>query len=118
LDFLNKEDIEGFRKEYLNLLPYDQAIFFKEQTEDIRLRIYRYLSPREIASVIQNIDIEEIELYIIKMNPRFAATVFTEMPYDDVLDILQDLYKNEIASLFELIYTDNINDNRSVIHSK
>src|SRR5690625_7947116 len=70
LDFLNKEDTEGFRKEYLNLLPYDQAIFFKEQTEDIRLRIYSYLSPREIASIIQNIDIEEIEIYIIRSEER------------------------------------------------
>src|SRR5690625_7999158 len=73
LDFLNKEDTESFRKEYLNLLPYDQAIFFKEQTVDIRLRIYSYLSPRVITSIIQNIDIVEIEIYNIDMETRFAA---------------------------------------------
>lgn len=116
LDFLNKEDTEVFRKEYLNLLPYDQAIFFKEQTEDIRLRIYSYLSPREIASIIQNIDIEEIELYIIEMDPRFAATVFSEMPYDDVVDILQVLDKDEIASFFALMNTEDVKEIKSLMH--
>src|SRR5699024_10628481 len=107
---------EGFRKEYLNLLPYDQAIFFKEQTEDIRLRIYSYLSPREIASIIQNIDIEEIEIYIIEMDPRFAATVLSEMPYDDVADILQVLDKDEIASFFALMNTEDVKEIKSLMH--
>src|SRR5699024_11021748 len=116
LDFLNKEDTEGIRKEYLSLLPYAQAIFFKEQTEDIRLRIYSYLSPREIASIIQNIDIEGIAIYIIVMDPRLAAPGFSEMPYDDVINILQVLDKDEIASFFALMNTEDVKEIKSLMH--
>lgn len=38
MKLLNEENIKAFREEFLDLLPYDQAVFFKEQTEQIRLR--------------------------------------------------------------------------------
>lgn len=116
LELLNDEDTEGFRKEYLDLLPYDQAVFFKEQTRDVRLKIYNYLSPREVSNIIKNIDIDEIEFYITEMDPKYAAMVFSEMPYDDAVDILQELDKDEIASFLALMDKEAVTEIKSLLH--
>src|SRR5699024_4679472 len=58
----------------------------------------------------------EIEIYIIEMDSRFAATVFSEMPYDDVVDILQVLDKDEIASFFALMNTEDVKEIKSLMH--
>src|SRR5690625_7529169 len=50
------------------------------------------------------------------MDPRFAATVFSEMPYDDVVDILQVLDKDEIASFFALMNTEDVKEIKSLMH--
>src|SRR5699024_10670052 len=78
--------------------------------------MYSYLSPRETTSIIQNIAIEKLELYSIEMDPRFAATVFSEMPYDDVVYILQVLDKDEIASFFASMNTEDVKEIKSLMH--
>lgn len=116
IKLLNEEDTEAFRKEFLNLLPYDQAIFFKEQTEHIRLRIYTYLSPREISDIMQNIDLEDTEFFITEMDPHFATMVFSEMPVDDAVDILQELKRDEIASFLAIMDKKVADEIKSVLH--
>src|SRR5699024_5773452 len=51
LTLLQEEDTEGFRDEFLNLHPYEQAMFYREQREAERLRIYTYLSPKEMSDI-------------------------------------------------------------------
>lgn len=73
---IKKEQIEAFRDEFLDLHPYDQAMFFMDQPESIRLRIYTYLSPEETADIMENIELDDIEPFFTEMDPRFAAMVF------------------------------------------
>lgn len=116
IQLLNEEDTEQFRAEFLSLLPYDQAVFFTEQPEQIRLRIYTYLSPREVSDVMQNIELEATEHFITEMDPQFATMVFSEMPVDDAVDILQELKRDEIASFLAIMEKERAEEIKSLIH--
>ncbi len=116
IQLLNEEDTEQFRSEFLSLLPYDQAVFFTEQPEQIRLRIYTYLSPKEISDVMQNIELEDTEYFITEMDPQYATMVFSEMPVDDAVDILQELKRDEIASFLAIMDKERAEQIKSLIH--
>ena len=49
LETLHNENMMGFREEFLHLHPYDQAKFFIKIDDDIRLKVYLYLSPKEVS---------------------------------------------------------------------
>ena len=55
---LQNDDTDGFRKEFLEIHPYDQAMFFRLQPKEIRMQIYTYLSPEEVAEIMINIELE------------------------------------------------------------
>jgi len=115
MKLLNEENIKAFREDFLDLLPYDQAVFFKEQTEQIRLRIYSYLSPREVSEIMKNIDLEDTELFITEMDPAFATMVFSEMPYDDAVDILQELERDEVASFLAIMDEETVKEIKTLL---
>ncbi len=75
INSLQNEDIEKFRDEFLELHPYDQASFFKELDEDTRERIYHYLSPEEMATLFENLEIDDESYQDVlgEMNPNYAA---------------------------------------------
>src|SRR5699024_751056 len=83
--------------------PYDQAMFFREQGYEDRVKIYTYLSPLEMSDIMEYIDLDETEKFITEMDPRFATMVFAEMAVDDAVDILKELTKDEVASFLTII---------------
>src|SRR5690625_4865484 len=87
---LTNEQMEPFRKLYLDMHPHEQAQFFMKQTINGRLLIYYYLSPEEIAQLMEHIDLEETSVYFTEMDPQFASSVFASMPADDSVDILNE----------------------------
>src|SRR5690625_1663705 len=87
---LNDEQTEAFREEFLDMHPYEQAMFFMEQLKEKRLQIYAYLSPEEVAEIMENIELEDSEPFFTEMDPRFASMVFAEMAADDAVDILNE----------------------------
>lgn len=95
--------IETFRNEFLKVHPYDQAMFFMEQSADTRLGIYTFLSPEETADIMENIELEDIEPFFTEMDPRFAAMVFAEMATDDAVDILNELEKDMVVSFLTIM---------------
>lgn len=113
---LKKEDIFNFRTEFLDMQPYDQAQFFLEREKDVRLLIYSYLSPEEIAKVMENIEIEDIEPFFTEMDPRFAAIVFAEMATDDAVDILNELSKDKVASFLTIMENDASDEIKQLLH--
>lgn len=113
---LEKEDIYAFRTEFLDLHPYDQAQFFLGQERDLRLVIYHYLSPEEIAEIMEHIVIEDIEPYFAEMDPRFAAIVFAEMATDDAVDILNELSKDKVASFLTIMDNDASDEIKQLLH--
>src|SRR5690625_5432612 len=68
--FLDEGDTREFRKFYLEMHPYDQAVFFKDQSDENRLKIYSYLSPKEMSVIMENVEIKESEKFITEMDPR------------------------------------------------
>src|SRR5699024_2447495 len=115
MKLLNEENVKAFREDFLDLLPYDQAVFFKEQTEQIRLKIYSYLSPREVSEIMKNIELEDTELFITEMDTAFATMVFSEMPYDDAVDILQELERDEVASFLAIMDEETVKEIKTLL---
>src|SRR5699024_1513627 len=95
---LEAEQMEIFRTLFLSMHPYDQAQFFMKQEQNKRFYIYYYLSPEEVAQIMENIDLDYTTDYFLEMDPRFASSVFAQMPADDAVDILNELDKDKVAS--------------------
>ena len=91
-------------------------MFFIEQSKENRLRIYAYLSPEEIAEIMINIELEETKQYFIEMDPRFAAMVFSDMPADDSVDILNELNKEEVASFLTIMDKKAADEIKQLLH--
>lgn len=102
-DALFNNQIDQFRAEFLEMHPYDQAKIFEEQSQEIRMQIYTYLSPEEVAEFMEHIDVDETESYLTEMDPRFAAHVLAEISTDDAADILNELDKNQVASYLTIM---------------
>ncbi|CQR47987.1 Magnesium transporter MgtE [Paraliobacillus sp. PM-2] len=115
-DALFNEHIDEFRAEFLEIHPYDQAKIFEEQTEDIRFLIYTYLSPEEVADVMEHVDEELTEQFIIEMNPTFAAQVLAEMATDDAVDILNELDINKVASFLTMMEQEAAEEIKTLLH--
>ncbi|QGH35607.1 magnesium transporter [Gracilibacillus salitolerans] len=110
------EQIDQFRAEFLELHPYDQAKIFEEQDEDIRFLIYSYLSPEEMAEVIEQVDRDFVEEFIIEMVPAFAAKVMEHMSTDDAVDILNELDKNKVASFLTIMDKKSSEEIKELLH--
>lgn len=113
---LENEQLELFRDYFLEIHPYDQAKFFMDQSKEIRFRIYYYLSPEEIAQIMENIDVENTELLFTEMDPGFAATVFAHMAADDAVDILNELDKDKVASFLTLMDQEAASEIKDLLH--
>lgn len=100
---IEKGNLEQFRGLFLDIHPYDQANLFLELRKPERMKIYSYLSPREMSIVMENIDLVHTEKFITEMDPHFATMVFAEMAVDDAVDILKELSIDEVASFLALM---------------
>ncbi|WP_085992703.1 magnesium transporter [Oceanobacillus senegalensis] len=113
---LNRELTDAFRNEFLDLHPYDQALFFIDQEKENRMRIYSYLSPAELAELMINIEFENIPEYFKEMNPRLGAMVISEMPADDAVDILNEMDKEEVVSFLTIMEKDAAEEIKHLLH--
>ncbi|WP_249870106.1 magnesium transporter [Oceanobacillus saliphilus] len=113
---LTDENMESFRLDFLEMHPYDQAMFFMEQHKTGRLTIYTYLSPQELAEVMINIELEDVTAFFPEMDPRYAAMVFSEMPADDAVDILNELDKEEVVSFLTIMDKESANEIKQLLH--
>ncbi|MGP4041151.1 magnesium transporter [Gracilibacillus sp. D59] len=110
------EKIDQFRAEFLELHPYDQAKIFEEQDDDIRFLIYSYLSPEEMAEVIEQVDRDLVAAYIIEMVPAFATKILEHMSTDDAVDILNELDKNKVASFLTIMDKKSSEEIKELLH--
>ncbi|WP_093857579.1 magnesium transporter [Tenuibacillus multivorans] len=113
---LAEDSIDQFRSEFLELHPYDQTSIFKELSEDARTQIYTYLSPEEMAEIIENFDLVEVGIIMTEMNPTYAAHVFDELPTDDAVDIMNKLDHEQIASYLTLMDKDEAKEIKDLLH--
>lgn len=113
---LANEDIHRFRDEFLEMHPYDQSELFEELNESDRHLVYSYLSPEEMADVIEHIDKDRVGDIITEMNPTYAAEVLAEVATDDAVDILNDLDKDKVASYLTIMEEEAADEIKDLLH--
>src|SRR5699024_2601570 len=57
----------------------------------------------------------DTELFITEMDPAFATMVFSEMPYDDAVDILQELERDEVASFLAIMDEETVKEIKTLL---
>ncbi|SIS47877.1 magnesium transporter [Salimicrobium flavidum] len=113
---LKEGKIDQFRAEFLELHPYDQAKIFEELDEPLRKEVYMYVSPEEIADVMEHVDDVDVEPYFSEMDPRFASDVFSEMSSDDAVDIMNRLDKDKVASFLTIMGKEDAQEIKDLLH--
>ena len=113
---LEDENMEAFRDEFLEIHPYDQSVFFEQQSEERRAQIYTYLSPEEMSEILINIDLDVVLEFFEEMDPRYAAMIFSEMPADDAVDILNELDKEKVVSYLTIMGKESANEIKQLLH--
>lgn len=116
LTLLQNEDLEQFREQFIDMHPYDQAHFFRGIDQESRMIVYAYLSPKEMASIMENIEFAEAENLITEMEPQFATMVFAEMAVDDAVDIMRNLSIDEVASFLAIMDKSAAEEIKALLH--
>ncbi|WP_192869229.1 magnesium transporter [Staphylococcus delphini] len=117
-DFIAKGDIDGFREEFLALHSYEQSEYFEVSDDDVRQKMYRFLSPEEVSEFFENLEIDEedYEALFETMNATYASQVLEQMSYDNAVDILNQLSKKKIASLLMLMNREEAKEIKALLH--
>lgn len=113
---LENEQFDLFRTRFLDLHPYDQAKFFMGQSREKRLLIYYYLSPEEIAYMMESMEPDETPDYFTEMNIQFASEVLAYLPADDAVDTLNELNKDQVASFLTIMNHEDANEIKQLLH--
>lgn len=118
IDSLKNEDIDTFRAEFLESHPYDQALFFKELDEKMREIVYYYLSPEEMASLFENIEMDDDDYkdMLAEMDPNYAAEMISKMYVDDAVDVLNKLEKAQVVSYLTIMDKGAAQEIKDLLH--
>ncbi|UXR78891.1 MULTISPECIES: magnesium transporter [unclassified Staphylococcus] len=117
-DLIQKDDIDGFREEFLSMHAYDQSEYFEESDAEIRQKMYQYLSPEEVADFFEHLEIDESDYEDLfeEMNATYASHILEHMSYDNAVDILNELSKRKVASLLMLMDRDEAKEIKALLH--
>ena len=115
---LHEEDLDLFRSEFVHLHSYDQAKFFSKIDEDLRNRLYHYLSPEEMAELFESLDIDEEDYQgiLAEMNPTYAAEMLSNMYADDAVDVLNELDKDQVVSYLTIMDDESAKEIKELLH--
>ncbi len=114
----NEGNLDSFREEFLDLHPYDQAQFFFKIDKEIRLKMYYYLSPKEVADFFEMLEIEDEEYkdILAEMEPKYAAEMLANMYADNAVDLLNKLGKDQTASYLTIMDKDAAQEIKGLLH--
>ncbi|QQZ08200.1 magnesium transporter [Heyndrickxia vini] len=115
---LENKDIHNFRDEFLSLHPYDQARFFIEIDPVHRKQVYYFLSPKEMAFLFEQLEIEDEEYrkLLSEMLPQYAADVLSYMFTDNAVDVLNILEKDQVASYLTMMDQGEAQEIKDLLH--
>ncbi len=118
IEFLTNDSIDQFRDEFMQLHPYDQAMFFEKVEPDIRRKIFHYLSPKEMAEIFEatKFDDETYEFYLKEMEISYAADMLSCMYADNAVDVLNELGKEQVASYLILMDKESAQEIKDLLH--
>ncbi|MGD6965285.1 magnesium transporter [Rossellomorea vietnamensis] len=115
---LQNEQMEIFREEFNSLHSYDRAKYFERINDALRLKMYQYLSPEEMAELFESLDKDETEYQDIlaEMNPAYAADMLSNMYADDAVDVLNELDKDQVASYLTIMDQESAQEIKELLH--
>jgi len=93
LALLSSQNIEAFREQFLDWHLYEQGQFYLSLDKKERHLMYAYLSPKEMADMLDVIeeDHEGLTDYITEMSPNYVVAILENMYTDNAVDILSQL---------------------------
>lgn len=118
IESLEKEDVTLFREGFLQLHPYDQAIFYKKVGKSLRRVMYHYLSPKELAEIFElsEIDDDHYKEFLQEMDATYAADMFANMFADNAVDVLNELDKSQVVSYLTLMDQEAAEEIKALLH--
>lgn len=93
LALLSSQNIDLFREKFLDWHLYEQGQFYLSLDKKERHLMYAYLSPKEMADMLDVIeeDHEGLTDYITEMSPNYVVAILENMYTDNAVDILSQL---------------------------
>ncbi len=116
INAIQKNDIDAFREEFLEVHPYEQAKFYVSQEQEVRQQISSYLSPSEMAELFHNLDSEDQESTLEEMEPAYVANMLAEMYADDAVDVLNELEKDQVVSYLTIMDDEAAQEIKDLLH--
>jgi magnesium transporter len=118
IHLIREENFDDFRELFFQLHPYDQANFYKKLPKEDRIYLYHYLSPDEMASIFENLEIDEndYERYLSEMDPFYVAMMLAHMYTDNAVDVLNHLKKDQVASYLTLMDEEAAKEIKKLLH--
>lgn len=116
--YLEENNIDGFRDEFMDLHPYDQSVFFDKASPDQRKIIFTFLSPEEVAEIfeVNNFDDEEYQGLLEEMEPSYAADMLSNMYTDNAVDVLNEIDKDQVVSYLSMMDADSAQEIKDLLH--
>ena len=118
ISLLENENLTLFREEFLQLHPYDRALFYKKVGKKLRATIYHYLSPKELAEIFElsEIDDDDYKTFLEEMDAAYAADMFANMFADNAVDVLNELDKAQVVSYLTLMDQEAADEIKALLH--
>lgn len=115
---LDNGKLQEFRETFLEMHIYEQGQFYQSLNESQRLRVYSYLSPKELADMFDVIEEnnEYMQEYLTEMRPSYAAEMLSEMYTDNAVDLLNTLNKKQISKYLSLMDTESAAEIKELLH--
>lgn len=116
--YLAENCIQEFRDGFLDLHLYEQGEFYQSLTQEERVHLYSYLSPKEVADAFDLIeeDKETMKDYLSEMRPSYAAAMLAAMYTDNAVDFLNLLGKQETAKYLSLMSNEEAAEIKELLH--
>lgn len=114
---LHEGDINLFREQFLSYPLYEQAQIYRSLPADMRMVMYHYLSPEEMADMFEILEenVASIEDYILEMNKQYAADMLANMYTDNAVDMLQQLEEDTVPEYLQLMEPEQASNIRGMI---
>ncbi len=118
IETLEKSDMVAFRNEYMQLHPYDRAIFYEKVGQELRTIMYNYLSPKELGEIFETSEIDDSEYkrFLQEMDTTYAADMISSMFVDNAVDVLNELDKSQVISYLTIMNKESAAEIKELLH--
>ncbi|WP_342525997.1 magnesium transporter [Chryseomicrobium sp. FSL W7-1435] len=117
-NFLEENQLDLFRAEFMDLHPYDQSVFFDKVDPSVRKKIFHFLSPEEVAEIFEanNFDDDEYQELLEEMEPAYAADMLSHMYADNAVDVLNEIDKEQVVSYLSMMNEESAQEIKDLLH--